>query len=104
MDEASLELLPQILRMIMALGFVLLLMGALVFILKKLGLAQETKIQSGDKKRLKIVESLPLDARRRIVIIKCDTEEHLVILSANGETVIKQNIPPVDTLPNKAQG
>lgn len=100
MDTASLELLPQILRMIMALGFVLLLMGGLVFMLKKLGIAQETKIQAGDKKRLKIVESLPLDARRRIVIVKCDQEEHLVILNTTGETVIKQNIPTVDTLPN----
>lgn len=100
MDDASLELLPQILRMIMALGFVLLLMGSLVFLLKKLGIAQETKIQSGDKKRLKIIESLPLDARRRLVIIQCDQEEHLVILSANGETVIKQNVTSVDISQN----
>ncbi len=92
MDTASLELLPQILRMIMALGFVLLLMGGLVFLLKKLGIAQETKMQTSDKKRLKILESLPLDARRRVVIIQCDEQEHLVILNANGETVIQKNI------------
>ncbi len=92
MDTASLELLPQILRMIMALGFVLLLMAGLVYALKKLGLSPETKLQTGDKKRLKIVESLPLDARRRLVIIKCDEQEHLVILSATGETVIKNDL------------
>lgn len=95
MDVFSPEI-PQILRLIIALGIVLALLGGFTLLLKKLGLAPETTLQTGDKKRLKIVESLPLDARRRLVILQCDTQEHLVILNANGETVIARDIHLVD--------
>ena len=95
MDVISPEL-PQIAKLLIALCVVFLLMGGLVFIMKKLGLSAETSIKSGDKRRLKIVESLPLDARRRLAILKCDNKEHLVILSVTGETVIDTDIPPVD--------
>ncbi len=102
MDTISPDL-PQFLRLIIALGVVLLLMGGLAFLLKKLGLAQQTTTKNNGKKRLNIVESLPLDARRRLVILKCDKAEHLVILSATGETVIAKDIPPVDYSGNSDQ-
>lgn len=86
--------ISQILRLIMALSLVLLLMGGLALLLKKLGLSSAQNIKQGDRRRLKIVESLPLDARRRAVILRCDEKEHLLILNANGETLVEQNIPP----------
>ena len=102
MDAISPDL-PQFLKLLIALGVVLLMMGGLAFILKKLGLAAQTSTKSSDKRRLNIVESLPLDARRRLVIVKCDKTEHLVILSATGETVIAKDIPPVDYSGNSDQ-
>ncbi len=93
---SSPELLPQLLRLAMALLFVLALMGGLAMLLKKLGLATNSSIKTTEKRRLRIVESLPLDPRRRLVIVKCDDKEHLVILSTNGETVIDSNIDIVD--------
>lgn len=95
MDTLSPEM-PQFLRLIFALGVVFALMGGLAFIIKKLGLAAPASIKSGKKRRLEIVESLPLDARRRLVIIKSDKREHLIILGANSETIIEKDIPPVD--------
>lgn len=95
MDVISPDL-PQFMRLIIALAIVIALMGGLSFILKKLGLAQNANLKSGDKRRLKIVESLPLDARRRIVILQRDDVQHLVILGANGETLIEKDIPLVD--------
>ncbi len=92
--------MPQMVRLILALGFVLVLMGALSFLLKKLGLATSSTTQTNDQKRLKLIESMPLDARRRLVIVQCDDKEHLVILNANGETVIARDIKgdaPKDT-------
>mgnify|MGYP003671434737 FL=1 len=71
-------------------------MGGLAFIVKKLGLATPTSMKSSDKRRLKMIESLPLDARRRLVIISCDNQEHLIILGANGESIVQNNILPVD--------
>ncbi len=102
MDTISPDL-PQFLKLLIALGVVLLLMGGLALLLKKLGLAQQTSTKADGKRRLNIVESLPLDARRRLVIIKCDQAEHLVILSATGETVIAKDIPPVDYSGNSDQ-
>lgn len=96
--------LTQILRLIMALSFVLLLMGGLALALRKLGFSTAQNIRQGEKRRLKIVESLPLDARRRAVILRCDTREHLLILNANGETVVEKNIPPVDCSPDSKSG
>lgn len=77
-------------------GIVFALMGGLAFIVKKLGLATPASMKSSDKRRLKLIESLPLDARRRLVIISCDNQEHLIILGANTESIVQNNIPPVD--------
>jgi flagellar protein FliO/FliZ len=86
--------LPQILRLIAALAFVVALMGGLALLLKKLGLSAPVT-PAGKRKRLKLVESLPLDARRRLVLIQRDNKQHLVILGANGETVIETDIEAV---------
>ncbi len=95
MDAVSPEL-PQFLRLIIALCVVLLLMGGLAFILKKLGFSTNPTVKNSDKRRLKVVESIPLDARRRLVILQCDNTEHLVILGPNSEIVVAEDIPPVD--------
>ena len=92
MDTVTPDMLSQIIRLVLALAFVLALMGGLTLLMKKLGLSANTSIKSGEKRRLKIVESLPLDARRRLAILKCDDKEHLVILGANRETVIENDI------------
>lgn len=91
MDVISPEL-PQIVRLLIALGIVIAMMGGLAWVVRKLGLATPVSIKSDDKRRLEIVESLPMDARRRLVIIRCDGREHLVILSATGETVVERDI------------
>jgi flagellar protein FliO/FliZ len=75
------------LKFLFALIFVLALMGGLAFVLKKLGLAGD-KLPGGDKRRLKVLESLPLDARRKVILLRKDDTEHLVILGPTGETVL----------------
>lgn len=74
-----------------ALIFVLALMGLLALAAKKLGLGNAAKNRAG--KRLKVVEVLPLDSKRRAMILQCDEKQHLVILSQNGETVVEKEIP-----------
>ena len=86
--------LPQILRLFAALALVLALMGGLALALKKLGLSGATA-PTPKKRRLKIVESLPLDPRRRLVLLQRDDKQHLVILGAAGETVIENDIQPL---------
>ncbi len=85
-------------RTLAALVFVLALMGGLAFVLRKLGLSGPAVNIQG-KRRLKVIESLPLDARRRLVLLQCDDEQHLVILGPSGETVVKNGITPLTEQP-----
>ncbi len=79
------------LKFLAALLFVLGLMGGLAMVLKRLGLGAAAMVPA-DKRRLKIIEILPLDARRKAVLLTRDGAEHLVILGPTGETVVETNI------------
>lgn len=88
------------LKFFFALIFVISLMGCLAYVLKRTGYGQGgiSTLGSKAKKRLKIIEILPLDARRKAVLIQRDDTQHLVLLSASGETVVETNIKaPKDT-------
>jgi flagellar protein FliO/FliZ len=85
------DTLPDLVKLAMSLGLVIALMGGLAFILKRLGLAG-AQPEAQANKRLKVLERLPLDARRQLVLLKRDNTQHLVILSASGETVVETNI------------
>lgn len=82
-------------KMFAALIFVLGLMGSLALILKKMGLSGHIQPE-GKKPRLKIIESIPIDQRRRMAIIQRDDVQHLVIFGPNGETVVETDIQPVN--------
>lgn len=82
----------EVLRFISALIFVVSLMGGLWLILKKMGINGGFTLQQGKKRRLKIVEMLPLDVKHKAVLLRCDNKDHLVILGPNGETVVEKSI------------
>ena len=81
-----------LIKLFAALVFVLALMGGLTLLLRKLGLGHPGLAGRSDK-RLKLVEVLPLDARRKAVILECDGEQHLVLLGPAGDTVVTNNLP-----------
>lgn len=85
--------LPDIVQMLLALAFVIALMGGLALIAKRIipGAAQQLQVKANHR-RIKIIERLPLDPRKQLAIIECDGEEHLVILGPQSDTVIKQNL------------
>lgn len=82
-------------RLIGAMALVLALMGGLTLILRRLN-AGAGMTMPGQKHRLKIVEMTNLDARRRLVLIRRDDREHLVILGPTGETVVETGIAVVE--------
>jgi len=86
-----LDSLPDIIRLVLALSFVVGLMLVFQHVMKRLGFAGTINIPE-KKKRLKVVETLALDARRRLVLLQCDDKQHLVILGANSETVVDNQI------------
>ena len=83
------------LRLLMAFSIVLALMGALGFVLKYVGTRGLSLPGSTMRaRRLRIVESLALDTRRRVVIVRCDEREHLLLLNPQGDIVVEANLPP----------
>jgi len=83
------------LRVLFAFAVVLALMAALGFILKYLA-ARGIMLpsQSARTRRVKIVESLAIDAKRRFVIVRCDEREHLLLLGGQSDIVVDTNLPP----------
>ena len=79
-----------------AFAFVLGLMWLFSLALKKVGLAGQSMLP-GAKKRLKVVEYLPIDHKRKLVIVRRDDKEHLLVLGPNSELVVESNIPAKDT-------
>jgi len=87
-----------LLKFISAFAFVLAMMFLLSWALKRMGLAGHSLLPNG-KRRLKIVEFLPIDHRRRLVLVRRDDKEHLLVLGAGGETVVESNITaPADAV------
>lgn len=85
-------------RMFFALLAVVAMIGIAAFTARRLGLAANGGAMAR-KRRLHLVESLTIDARRRAVIIGCDGREHLVILGAQSETLVAADLAtaPLDT-------
>ncbi|MEL7491381.1 MAG: flagellar biosynthetic protein FliO [Pseudomonadota bacterium] len=79
-------------RIFFALIAVLGLIGLLALLARKAGLSG-AGISFGADKRLSVVETMAIDARRKAVILRCDDREHLVLLSSSGETLIESNMP-----------
>jgi len=75
------------LRFAAALIFVIALIGAAAFALRAFGFLTQAQRRPGER-RLSITESLLIDARRRVVIIRRDDREYLVLLSPQGETIL----------------
>lgn len=92
MEQLSLG--STIIQFIFALGFVIALLAAFAYGAKRLGfIARVTLNQEGNpKKRLNIVEIMPVDAKRRLVLIRRDDTEHLIMLGAERDLLIEQNI------------
>lgn len=82
-------------RFILALLFVLGLIGLLAAVVRRFGLGlPQTPSRRGQNKRLGLVEVMPIDAKRRLVLLKRDEVEHLVILGPTTETLVETIAPP----------
>lgn len=91
------------LQFVVALAVVLALIAALAWAVKRFGLAARMGAAKGGKRRLRVVESTALDTKRRIVLVRRDDREHLLLLGAGNDTVIETGIvaPPEAMLPAK---
>jgi flagellar biogenesis protein FliO len=83
------------LRFLLAASTVTALLGLLALGLKYLASRGWATPMKSASKRLAIVESLTLDARRRLVIVRCDATEHLLLLGQQQDSVVATNLKPL---------
>lgn len=82
------------LRPILALIAVSCLIGLVAIIAKKLRLEERltSRVKGDAPKQLSVIETLTLDTKRRLVLIKRGNQGHLLLLSPQGDVTIEQNI------------
>ena len=80
----------QFIRFVGALLFVVALMLGLSYVLRRLNNIQPVK--KTRQRRLSVIEILPVDGKRRLVLVRRDDREHLLMFGANGETLIESGI------------
>ncbi len=68
-----------------ALLAVVALIYLVAWVMGRIGVVHRMAGKPGKQRRLRVKESLALDAKRRAVILDCDGNEHLVLLGANSE-------------------
>ena len=90
-------------RFVLALMFVLGLIGVLSVLARRFGFGLRPPTGRGQSRRLSISEIMPLDAKRRCLLVRRDDVEHLVIIGPHGETVVEANIPAKNIPPHPTE-
>ena len=81
------------LQFLLALAFVLGLIAALTWVARRFGLTSSMIPKNSRGSRLAVVEAHMIDAKRRLVLIRRDDREHLLLLGPTGEIVVESGIP-----------
>jgi flagellar protein FliO/FliZ len=81
------------LRFILALAGVLALIAIAAFILKRAGWGG-MRMSKGGQKRLAVTAAIALDGRRRLVLVRRDETEHLLLIGGPADLVVESGIAP----------
>lgn len=87
------------LKYILGLVVVLGLIALVTVAARKFGMVPKADRRRSDKKRLGISSVISIDAKRRLVLVRRDDQEHLLLLGPERDLVVEQNIPVTKTQP-----
>ncbi|NKB43988.1 MAG: hypothetical protein GKS03_06870 [Alphaproteobacteria bacterium] len=76
----------------LALILVLGLIMALTWLLRRYGLGDGARSTLGRKKRLTTIESATVDSRHRLVLVKRDDVEHLLLIGPGDSFIVEHGI------------
>ena len=86
--------LAEYFRFFLALGFVLVLIAILAALVRRSGLGDRLAVtKTAGERRLDLIEVRPLDAKRKLVLLRRDDREHLVLLGQTSDLLIESEIP-----------
>jgi len=82
-----------IVRFVVAFVIVLALIGMTFWLIRRFGGSRVgTAAQRGRQPRLAVIDAAPLDGRRRLVLVRRDNVEHLLMIGGPSDVVVEQNI------------
>src|SRR5215210_899371 len=82
-----------IVRFVVAFVIVLALIGLTCWLIRRYGTARVgAAAQRGRQPRLAVIDAAPVDGRRRLVLVRRDNVEHLLLIGGPSDFVIEQNI------------
>ncbi len=83
-------------RFVVGLLAVLAMIVVAVWVAKRLGLGTTTGFR-GKGRRLSLVEVMPLDQKRKLVLVRHDETDHLILLGAAHEALLSSTAAPLAT-------
>jgi flagellar biogenesis protein FliO len=84
--------LPTPVNFVIAFAFVLLLIGAAAWLVRRFGSTRVDAAARGRQPRLAVIDSAAVDGRRKLVIIRRDNVEHLLMIGGPSDVVVETNI------------
>ena len=84
--------LPTPVNLVIAFVVVLLLIGAATWLVRRFGATRLDAAARGRQPRLAVIDSAAVDARRKLVIIRRDNVEHLLMIGGPTDVVVETNI------------
>src|SRR5438876_8032703 len=82
-----------IVRFVVAFVIVLALIGLTFWLIRRFGTSRVGNgAQRGRQPRLAVIDAAPVDGRRRLVLVRRDNVEHLLMIGGPSDIVVEQNI------------
>lgn len=82
------------LRFLAALAFVLVLIWLVTWAVRRFGLVRA--MPRGGSRRLAVIEVAPVDAKRKLILVRRDDTEHLVLLGPTSDVIVESAIGKKD--------
>src|SRR5437588_11755022 len=80
------------LKFVAAFALVLLRIGAAAWLVRRFGATRIDASARGRQPRLAVIDSAAVDGRRKLVIIRRDNVEHLLMIGGPSDVVVETNI------------
>jgi hypothetical protein len=93
--------LPTAVNFVIAFVVVLILIAAAAWLVRRFGAARLDSAARGRQPRLAVIDSAAIDGRRKLVIIRRDNIEHLLMIGGPTDVVVETNIVRAAAVPTR---